>query len=186
MPQVDAVGAFTNPAQRREAEELRGQRALVQGGGDDRDAGRGQGQKAPVVQVRGVVWQQPKQSTDTQHAEQRGGDGERARRDAVAVRVSQRDGQRRAQEDAAGAGVGALVDAGGVSTGVEQEGHPAEGHRRQHERADDQRGALAAGELEQDEQNQRPEQVELFLHGQRPHVIQRRVTGKAVKIGLAL
>ena len=75
----------------------------------------------------------------------------------VAALLGQCDSEGSAKQNPAGTGIGALVDAGGIGAGVEQEGHPPEGQCGKHQRGNKKRLALATGELEQHKQHQRPE-----------------------------
>ena len=91
-------------------------------------------------------------------------------------------GQGDAREQADGVGVGAVIDAGGVVAGVEED--PGEGDRghRPGEHAEQQ--PAAAEELHPGGEDERPEEVELLLHRERPEVGEERGPAELFEVGL--
>ena len=91
------------------------------------------------------------------------------------------DGQRRAEEQAGGARVGAVVDAGDIGEGLVQDGHQ---HRRPGDpRHDGREQQRPPAQRHQPHEQQRPDDVELLLDRQRPEVQQRRGTPHLLEVG---
>ena len=86
-------------------------------------------------------------------------------------------GQSGTDQEAEGAGVGALVHPRRVYTGLVDQPHGGGGERRagQGQAGQDRTGhdRATAGESQDDKEKPGPDQVELLLHRQRPQVIQR-------------
>ncbi len=93
-------------------------------------------------------------------------------RRATSVPRQRRD---RAHEHPDRAGVGAEVDAVGPRTTVPEQQRQAGAHRRQRQHRP---GAPGGGQLEQEQQHERPDDVELLLDRERPQVRQRSVAAR--------
>jgi hypothetical protein len=194
MPQVDPVGADPHPAQRGPAQGPAGPGAGGRHGGDDRRRGHRQHDYPAAVEERRVLAGAPDQHADHgQPGEPAGiepGPGAPVGRGAPA---GPDHGQRRADQDPGGPGVGALVGAGRIQPGVVQREHGhgrAGGQGQRGQRQPGQPAGLAFAQpphAQQPAQQQpRPDQVELLLHGQRPQVIQRRGRREPGEVRLVL
>ena len=82
-------------------------------------------------------------------------------------------------------GVGAVVDPRRVDTWVEEDSHQNGGQQPQGHRHDQPRAPPAsAGEAEQEQQYEGPDEIELLLDRQRPRVLERRRRGELGEVRL--
>ncbi len=193
VPEVDAVGAHPDPAQRPPAEDR-----AEPGGGvgqrrDDEDARHREQHEAALVEEGGVLVGAPDQQGDAGQAGDAGAveQAAGARRDPgpqPAARPDHRQGG--AGEQLEGAGVGPVVDPRGVEAGVVEEGHGGGRGDRQGQRRDGQPRAHTGGggrdlahEADPEQQQEGPDDVELLLHPQRPEVVERRGRAEAGEVG---
>ena len=130
---------------------------------------------------------------DVDEAEHHVGESEDA--DDVEDRPDQRPGAAPAQLDRApdqgqgdarqqpdGVGVGAVVDAGGVAAGVEED--PGQGDRAEGAGEDADQQPAAPEQLHPGGEDERPEEVELLLDRERPEVAEERGPLEALEVGL--
>ena len=94
-------------------------------------------------------------------------------------------GHGRADQQAAGPGVGPFVRTGVVEAGRSDVPHQREGDGRQPEGDERDPAELALEQFEEKQQEKGPEQIELLLHRQGPEVIERSRTGESVEVGHA-
>ena len=191
VPQVDAVRARAQPQQRlgrKDATHLgAGQR---DGRNQQRRGHRRQGQAAAIPKRVGTRDQ-------ARHQHQRSQRGvTRVRQVALALgRAKLREGHGRLDVDRPakgqvgagkkreGARIGAVVDAAGVCAGNIKHKH-RQGRGTRQCQAQLAHAAAAVALLVQEEHDQRPDQVELLLDGQRPEVQHRTWRDHRVKVGL--
>ncbi len=179
VPQVDPVGPDPDPAQYGPAEHpadqargRRGQHHAARRQRRDQQPGRVEHPVRP-----GEVAHGPGQHGDPGQAHRVGDPGvvtvHRPQR-ACGRQPAQRPGQRQRRPDEQGRGVrvGAVIHPRRVRAGHVDQGH---GQRGQGRSGPGHAGPEAAGPagLEDHEQEQRPDQVELLLDGQRPQVLER-------------
>ncbi len=101
-----------------------------------------------------------------------------------------RAGQGRADQHVLAAGVGALVQTHDRGTGLKGQAHvDGRCHRPDHGRGqhgpEAPRGPELPTQMEQDQDHRRPDDVELLLDGQRPHVLERRGLGRGGEVAAA-
>ena len=186
VPEVDAVRADTDPAQRRPAEHPA--QCPGTGRGHHHPAGRQRGERDPALvdgtAAPGDVRQLPGEDREADQADQvqpaclgLGCGGDPLQRPA--------QGQARAHEQGDGVSVGAVVQARGTLADRVPDGH---GHRgRGRAQPDHHRARPPARAGTQDNgQEERPEQVELLLDGQGPEVLQRRRRAEHREVGLVV
>ncbi len=173
MPEVEAVAAQPEPEQRRPADDVAEARRRVGEGGEqerggDRDPGVAAVPERQVVVVD--VDEAEDQVAERDHPERVEDRADQRAEGFVGADLHRAPDQRQgdAREQADGVGVGAVVDAGGVVAGVEED--PGEDDRadRPGEHAEQQ--PAAAEELHPGGEDERPEEVELLLHRERPEV----------------
>jgi hypothetical protein len=187
VPEVDAVGADTDPPEHREAEEPRHEpRRGVHGRrdqhrGDDRDD-----EEPAAVEVRvelADVQEHPEQrdaSDDRDPVEQ---DARVPSRLADEAPRCPHERERGPQQQRGDARVGAVVDARRIGVGVVEDRHLERRDRDADEHAHEQRAAALAPHAEHEHEDERPQQVELLLHRQRPHVLEQRWPARALEVG---
>ena len=174
VPQVDPVGPDADPAQRTPAGERGDDPVAGRRGDQTRRAERGQ-QQAHRVDDRVAAGEVPRgpgqndEPGDAAYVEppgMRGRDGRQR---------PQRPGQRQRGPDqqGRGVGVGAVIDRGRVAARCVLNRHDQRRNRGPGQRARDT--SAAVGQPDDDTpHDQRPDQVELLLDGQRPQVIEWR------------
>ncbi len=127
VPEVDAVRARAEPDQRPPPEEAADQRRLrVHGRGDQRGGQRGDDEKAAAVEERPIVRGGDGHGDKARQGSEAPGVGgpRRVRGDASRQAAGAPDeGERGAGEDDGDAGVGAVVNARGVESGLEEQRH---------------------------------------------------------------
>ena len=175
VPEVDAVAALPDPAQRGGARHARDPARGVGEGADERGRRDREREQPAAVHDRVVVM--PRRHRDDHRRET----GDRAgveqqprarlrRRPQLAERPQEREQD--ADQQPRRVRVGPEVDPRRVLTGREQ-------HRHQDRRGDrpgerEPRGAAASEPPQAGHQQQRPEQVELLLDRERPQVLEQR------------
>ena len=188
MPQVDAVGALADPHKGLEARETRQPTARVHEHGDEHGREHGVDDDAAVVhEAREAVDEghhadDADERDDADHVEE----VYDARRHVARALLRERltgpeEREPRADEQRAGARVGAVVDARGVFERVIEHPHERGGDDRQHDAATADDG-LARAEAAHDEQQYGPDEVELLLDGERPEVRERGGVAERVEV----
>ncbi len=188
MPEVERVRPLADPDQGRQGEDARQQRARRhQAAERDHRQHRDQGDAAVVAEA-GVALGAEHQGHDRD-------DGAGAHeadpqaRASVFAEVDRGDaphggaeGEPAAEQQAHRARVGAVVGAGGVLAGRVEHGHQHGGR----DGAGDQQAADAApghAEAQQQDEQRRPDEVELPLDGERPVVGEGRGRARCVEVG---
>ena len=186
VPEVDAVGPLAEPAHRQATEDRRPHAGGAQHREDRAHRGDTEQGDAALVEEHVVLVDEDdhrEDAGDADQSEDRGGGPVGLCRLPGGTAGGQPDGQRGAEQQPTGTGVGALVGAGVVRTGAREPPHQSEGrHGEDHRRPGHQRPAPAQQE-QQSEQEQRPDQVELLLHRQGPHVVQGAGATEVVEVG---
>ena len=181
MPQVDAVRADAHPAQRPPSQGPPEPAARAHGRRDHDGGGHRQQHQPAPVEERRVLAGPPHQHGDQQQPARPGGVQQvPPGRESGGAPAGPQHGQRRPDEQRERAGVGAVVDPGGVVAGVVQQRHLGGRRGGQHQRGQRQRpepadpAALPPPEPQAEPQQARPDQVELLLDRQGPQMAQRR------------
>ncbi len=146
---------------------------------------RGEAHEAAAVEAAGGVRRVEEEQQD---AGQRG-DADDVEEGAVPAgpAVGQRgrppeEREQGAHEDRRDPGVGAVVEAARVLPGLVEDGHP-HGRRRGHPGHGQRDGTEPAPEpAQQHDEDQRPQQVELLLDGERPQVAQQQRTPELLEV----
>ena len=185
VPQVDGIGALADPAEWFDPEDAAQLGPGMDGDGDDQRGQEGEQDHPPRVQESLVLVGLPEQGEDP---EQRDGadqveypagvGGDRGELSAA----GQHHGQRRSDEEGEDPGVGPVVDPGGIATGRVEDGH-LDGRGGSQPQGQQHPGPLHVDPAEPDQQDQRPDQVELLLDGQRPEVPERRRRTELGEVG---
>ena len=185
MPQVDAVAAFAEPARNRVGERASEGACRVRDRRQQQCGRHGEHEEAAAVDALVVVV----------HGDERvdhGGERDDAHRvepapgpRAVPGRHRRRlpgEGEQHADEQRSGARIGAVEDPRGVRTRPVQ--RPHQGRRADRAERDQGRQGGAAEQPHADQEERRPEQVELLLDRQRPQVAQQRRPAELGEIAL--
>ena len=192
LPEVDRVGADADPAQRPHPEEDAEPAGRVRQRHQHQHRRQREDDEAALVEERVELADLPDHDRDHQQAE----DAEavehvaRLRGDPAAEAAARPDHrQRRAEQQAAGAGVGAVVDPRGVEGRVVEDRHLDRRDQRQRDRQQrqprpDPRGQRPlVHELDPEQQQEGPEDVELLLDRERPEVVERFFRREAGEVG---
>ena len=184
MPQVEPVGDLAHERQRAQRQDA-GER-VRKSGGHDRCDHRGGGHRhergAAAVEKRTLTVDcdacphekgRSDQTCDLERARSR------PRGSVGATQKEHRDDD--ADEDGVGACIGAVVGARRIAAGVEEHRH-GDDRRDAAERGDGQKRPRRAEAPQQHQRGDRPHDVELLLHRERPHVPQRRGDGEGVEV----
>ena len=185
MPEVQPVRDHPDPTQRIPRQRAPEQPAVRLRDRDDHDDDGQRREQEPAAVERVAAFRQrrpePERVAGTDHREH----PQRALHERGADRAVQVDQDRsdRAHEQRLRPGVGAVVDARRVVPGRVE-------HRHQHGRSHHhrQRGAEQRAhrprEPQHPEHDERPDQVELLLDRERPHVPERRRLGELIEVRL--
>ena len=188
VPEIDAVGPDAEPAQRAPAERQADGGAGHRGAREDGRGGDREYNQTALVEERRVLADSPDHDEDDDQA------GER-RHVEPDPPVAAGHGRLRARPDhrergtdqqAGRPGVGALIDPGRVEARLVEGEHGrgggrGEAQRRQREPGQELR--LAPDQEHPGQQQPRPDQVELLLHGERPEVVERLRRREPAEVG---
>jgi AAA ATPase containing von Willebrand factor type A (vWA) domain len=170
VPQVDAVAALADPAQRREVERARDGGARHEERRDEHGGEHGdEGEAAAIgrVEFPGHEHRERDEAEKGERAERDDRPAMDAAGDAARLRAVGEHGEEGADREAEGVGVGAVVHARRVDGGV-GDAHPR--RRRDREDADERQARPAREAHEQHDDEERPDDVELLLDRERPEV----------------
>ena len=192
VPQVDPVGAHADPAQRAHAQQQPQPAGRVGRRHQDQDHGERE-QHEPAAVEEGVEFARlPDHDRDHEQPEpaQPIECLPRLRGDLPAQPATWPDHrQGAAEEQLESAGVGPVVDPGGVGPGLVEDRHQdhrdeAEEHGREGQARAHAAGRLALGDqLQPEQQDERPDDVELLLDRERPEVVERARRFEAREVG---
>ncbi len=192
VPEVDAVRALADPAHRPTADDRPEPRRRVRHRGHRDRGGEREDQEAAPVEERRELVRAPEHQRD--HAEaDRAGDVDRApgaRRDPPAEVPARPDRRQRGTDHQLECtGVGPVVDAGRIDARLVEDEH--QDRRREGEAEDRQaepgtqapREPRLGDELDPEDHQERPDDVELLLDRQRPEMVERagRLEGREVR-----
>ena len=184
MPEVEAVAAQPEPEQRRAADDAAEARRRVGEGGEqqrggDRDPGVAAVPERQVVVVD--VGEAEDQVAERDHPERVEDRADQRAERFVGAELHRAPDQRQgdAREQADGVGVGAVVDARGVVAGVEED--PGEDDRADRPGEHPEQQPAAAEELHPGGEDERPEEVELLLHRERPEMGEEASAARTVR-----
>ena len=183
VPEVDPVAALADPPQGLRAEHRAEPRRAVGDRPDEHGRDDGDRREAALVDARLVVV--PRQHRHDEQGEGHGPGGVQRRHARPADRVARQgpgERQQRADEQPGRVRVGAVVDARRIAAGREQDRHEPRRGDREHER--DDRRAPPSQHRDADAHDERPQQVELLLDGQRPQVPQQRRPRERLEVRL--
>ena len=185
VPEVDAVGALADPAQRLPSQPAPSRApgctatAMTSAVRTERITSPPRYKKASYSLVRQNMTKIPSRATTPTPSSRRRAPGVTV---AIGPVPRQGEGQGGPDEEGEGPGVGAVVDAGGVADGGEEEAHL---HRRPNgggQREDDQ-DLPAAHPSHPGQHDERPHQIELLLDGQRPQMSEWRGRPELGEVG---
>ena len=186
MPQVDPVGAAPHPYEGPGLQHPPQGRGRAELAGDHRQGAEADQDQSPAVGGRGPLGENREAHGDDErpHPQQSQGGGPPGEQaGGRAPTQLPGEGQGDAQQQPEGVGVRAVVDAGGVLARDVETGHQRRGGDGPGQGQEDARGG-AAGQGHDPEEQQRPDQVELLLHGQGPEVHEQH-GGGVVEVGAA-
>jgi hypothetical protein len=186
VPQVKPIRALADPSKWRHTERPADQRCRIRDG-RDQHSGRQREQHQPAAVQEERVLRGP-------HHQERHGDQGHDGRDVDDHPSDQLDpqrvaegavdhGERCADEQLTGPGVGALVRPRVVEARAGEQRQQDEGDRGQHDGPSGDLQHRQPAEAQDEEQRERPEQVELLLHGEGPQVVQWPRPREVVEVG---